>query len=165
MWLFPFHLTDKCALSCWGNNNLVCIAGSSKCHNIFAWCPELNSLGWFWMIPKCRQVWEAEAWNISQKWFSDNSSWFLLLGTKRFKWIVSMELGKGNIFDGWPNRKHPVPTGKPSGWRDQILSLWSGSTDSKILDYQRTNPREYQIVRTHKKETTWIEDPASPNHQ
>ena len=37
---------------------------------------------------------------------------------------------------------------------DQVLSLWSGSTDSKTLDYQRTNPREYQIVRTHTKETT-----------
>ena len=35
--------------------------------------------------------------------------------------------------------------------RDQTLSLWSGSTDSKTLDYQRTNPREYQIVRTHTK--------------
>ena len=31
--------------------------------------------------------------------------------------------------------------------RDQALSLWSGSTDSKTLDYRRTNPREYQIVR------------------
>ena len=29
----------------------------------------------------------------------------------------------------------------------------------------QNNPREYQIVRTHKKETTWIQDPASPNHQ
>ena len=37
--------------------------------------------------------------------------------------------------------------------RDQALSFWSGSTDSKVLDYQRTNPREYQIVRTHTKET------------
>ena len=36
----------------------------------------------------------------------------------------------------------------------QRSSLWSGSTDSKTLDYQRTNPREYQIVRTHTKETT-----------
>ena len=27
--------------------------------------------------------------------------------------------------------------------RDQALSLWSGSTDSKTLDYHRTNPREY----------------------
>ena len=49
--------------------------------------------------------------------------------------------------------------------RDQTLSLWSGSTDSKTLDNQRTNPREYQIVRTHTKEITWIQDPASPNHQ
>ena len=49
--------------------------------------------------------------------------------------------------------------------RDQALSLWSGKTDSKTLDYQRTNPRGYQIVRTHIKETTGIQDPASPNHQ
>ena len=35
--------------------------------------------------------------------------------------------------------------------RDQALSLWSGSTDSKTLDYQRTNPREYQIELTQRK--------------
>ena len=40
--------------------------------------------------------------------------------------------------------------------RNQALSLWSGSTHSKNLDYQRINPREYQIVRTHTKEyKTW----------
>ena len=49
--------------------------------------------------------------------------------------------------------------------RDQAPSLWSGSTDSKILDYQRTNPKDYKIVRTHTNETTWIQNPASPNHQ
>ena len=106
--------------------------------------------------------------------------------------------------------------------RDQAQSLWSGSNDSKTLDYRRTNPtattakslqlcptlcdptdgspsgslipgilqvrtlewvaisfssawkwkvkvkslsREYQIVRTNRKETTWIQDLASPNHQ
>ena len=49
--------------------------------------------------------------------------------------------------------------------RDQALSLWSGSTDSKTLEYQRANPRGYQIVRTHAKETTGIQNPASPNHQ
>ena len=38
--------------------------------------------------------------------------------------------------------------------RDQALSLWNGSTDPKPLDYWRTNPKEYQIVRTHTKETT-----------
>ena len=48
--------------------------------------------------------------------------------------------------------------------RDQSLSLWSGSTDCKTLDYQRINPREYQIVRTHKKETTWTQDLALLNH-
>ena len=37
---------------------------------------------------------------------------------------------------------------------EQVPSLWSGSTDSKTLDYQRTNPREYQIGRTHTRETT-----------
>ena len=47
---------------------------------------------------------------------------------------------------------------------DQALSLWSGSTDSKTLDYQRTNPREEQTVRTHTKETTGIQDLVSPNH-
>ena len=49
--------------------------------------------------------------------------------------------------------------------KDQALSLWSGSTDSKTLDYQRTNLRGYQIVRAYTKETTRIQDPASPNHQ
>ena len=45
---------------------------------------------------------------------------------------------------------------EPHKTRDQALSLWSGSTDSKTLDYWRTDPREYQIVRTHTKETTGI---------
>ena len=35
--------------------------------------------------------------------------------------------------------------------RDQALSLWRQSTDSKSLDYQRTNPREYQTVRAPKR--------------
>ena len=53
----------------------------------------------------------------------------------------------------------------PCKTRDQALSLWSGSTDSNTLDYQRTNLREYEIVRNHTKETSWIQDVASPNHQ
>ena len=44
-------------------------------------------------------------------------------------------------------------------------AFWSGSTDFKTLDYQRTNPREYEIVRTHTKETTLIQELASSNHQ
>ena len=50
---------------------------------------------------------------------------------------------------------------EPCKSRYQALSLWSWRTDSKTLDYQRTNPRGYQIVRTHTKETTWIKDPAT----
>ena len=50
-------------------------------------------------------------------------------------------------------------------YKDKTLNLWSEIIDSKTLDYHRTNPREYQILRTHTKETTWIQDPASPNHQ
>ena len=38
---------------------------------------------------------------------------------------------------------------------------WSGVP----LPSLELNPREYQIVRTHTKETTWIQDPASPYHQ
>ena len=49
--------------------------------------------------------------------------------------------------------------------KDQALSFWNGSTDSKSLVYQRANPREYQILRTYTKETTWIQDLASTNHQ
>ena len=37
---------------------------------------------------------------------------------------------------------------------DQALNLWSGSNDSKTIDYQRTNPSEYQIVRNPTMETT-----------
>ena len=50
-------------------------------------------------------------------------------------------------------------------WPGQALSLCSGRTDSKTLDYQRANSREYQTVRTHTNKTTWIKDPVSPNHQ
>ena len=35
--------------------------------------------------------------------------------------------------------------------RDQALTLWSGSTNSKTLDYQRTNHSEYQIELTQRK--------------
>ena len=58
-----------------------------------------------------------------------------------------------------------LPVGSSFLMRDQALSLWSGSTDSKTLDYQRVNPKEYQTVRTPMKEITCIQDQASPNHQ
>ena len=48
--------------------------------------------------------------------------------------------------------------------RDQALSLWSGSTDSKTLDYRKLTLGGYQIVRTNTEETAGIQDPASHNH-
>ena len=59
----------------------------------------------------------------------------------------------------WTTRTDPCKT------KNQALSLWSGDTEFKTLDYQRTNPKGYKIVRTHTKETAWIQGPASPNHQ
>ena len=55
----------------------------------------------------------------------------------------------------WNSSKGPfisseIPLGSLDlGWsleRDQSLSVWSGSTNSRTLDNQRTNPRECQIV-------------------
>ena len=43
---------------------------------------------------------------------------------------------------------------EPHKIQHQALSHWDGSSDSKNLDYQRTNPREYQIFRTHIKKTS-----------
>ena len=51
----------------------------------------------------------------------------------------------------------------PHSWPE--IKPWAFEWEhSKTLDYQRTNPRGYQIVRTHTKETTWIQDSASLNH-
>ena len=56
------------------------------------------------------------------------------------------------------SRQEYLTSGKeyiePHKTQDQALSPWSGSTDSKTLDYQITNPRDYQIVRTPTKQTT-----------
>ena len=71
----------------------------------------------------------------------------LLRGTCAVKMITGLET-KSWMLTFISSTKLLCDTG------DQALSLWSGSTDSKTLDYQRTNPREYQRVRTHTKETT-----------
>ena len=66
-----------------------------------------------------------------------------------------------------PTKYHNKPPAEsPFLARDQALSLWSGSADSKTLDYQRTpNPWEFQRARTPTKATTCAQDLASPNHQ
>ena len=64
------------------------------------------------------------------------------------------KITKKRLSDYTKSFQDDVPFSPKEG--DKALSLWSGSTDSNALDYQRTNPREYQIVRTHTKETTWM---------
>ena len=51
----------------------------------------------------------------------------------------------------------------------RLLCPW-GFPSKRVLEwgaiaFSGTNPMGYQIVRTHTKETTVIQDPASPNHQ
>ena len=45
--------------------------------------------------------------------------------------------------------------------RSSRQDYWSGLPFPSPL----SDPGEYQTMRTHTKETTWIQDPASPNHQ
>ena len=44
----------------------------------------------------------------------------------------------------WPAEKNTEPC---KNW-DQALCLWSGSTASQALDYQRTNPKEVSNSET-----------------
>ena len=99
--------------------------------------------------------WQQSGWTWSASLSMDTSG--IHLQTQKCMQNTSWEWT--GVPDQWKKIQRPTQT------RDQALSLWSGSTDSKTLDYQRTNPREYQIVRTHTKEATWIQDLASFNNQ
>ena len=50
----------------------------------------------------------------------------------------------------------PICSVEICDWQRSSPEPLEGSTDSKTLDYQRTNSWGYQIVRTHTKETTGI---------
>ena len=90
-----------------------------------------------------------------------NSSWFLLVATKRFKWIQfpwSLLQKKGNMFDvlSWWNifvQITQLAKQKTSCAHRRIVwmkrsSLGPLEWEHWFQDYQRTNPRDYQIVRT-----------------
>ena len=74
--------------------------------------------------------------------------------------LIAVDIGSKNIQEQDQFRIWAVPTAVSESstvlegilGRDQFLSLWSGITNYKTLDYQRTNPRKFQIVRTHTKE-------------
>ena len=67
-------------------------------------------------------------------------------GVRLFPWICQQYTFRYRNACRTPaeNRPEYLTTGKeyiePRKTRDQALSLWSGGTESKTLDYQRTNP-------------------------
>ena len=61
----------------------------------------------------------------------------------------------------WVNSRSWWWTGRP-GMLHSMVSERGRHNWGNELNWK---PREYQIVRTHTKETTWIQNPASPNHQ
>ena len=55
---------------------------------------------------------------------------------------------------------------RPHGLQpSRLLCPWDFSGKSKGVGCHCLLRRKYQIVTTHTKETTWIWDPASPDHQ
>ena len=96
----------------------------------------------------------------------DLSSWMHYRRTRwqrsRWTWSTCLSTDTSGIHiqtqkcmqnTSWEWRGVPDQWKRPTQTRDQVLSLWSGSTDFKTPDYKRTNPRENQIVRTYTKET------------
>ena len=53
---------------------------------------------------------------------------------------VLQEILKQNMFLTWNPAFKQLQTGNSFHEKDQSLRLWSGSTDSKTIGYQRTNP-------------------------
>ena len=145
---------------------------------------KLSSVFWMWVptVPSKEgaqgnrfwgTVWEHHP--ASPTYTLLGSAWIRRMGTiSQFQMLFSDRSDMRSRAEmgvcGWkiPKRNHNGTLAKPT-WQGSLKRSspqpLGGSTDSKTLDYQRTNPREYKRVRTHTKETSWIQDSASPNHQ
>ena len=86
-------------------------------------------------------AWGTLIWSAGSKAFACGALWVSKIGQSK------QEKDKGQEFQN-PCEKPPpeihFADSDQVSWRDKALSLWSGITDSKALDYQRTNPRSYQ---------------------
>ena len=79
----------------------------------------------------------------------------------------------------WSGLPFPSPMHESEKWKwsHSVVSMdcnlpgssIHGIFQARVLEWGAIafwiNPREYQIVRIHRKETTWIQDLASPNHK
>ena len=117
-----------------------------------------------WLSSKSPQIGEQDGGGVRWMWSTslsmDTSG--IHLQTKKCMQNTSCE--QTAVPDQW-KRIYQIRSIEPHKTRDQALSLWSGSNDSKTLDNQRTNTREYQIVKSPTKEITSKQDLASPNYQ
>ena len=140
------------------------------------WPPDVKN--WLiWKGPDAGKDWGQEEKRMTEDEMVGWHHWFNGHG---FGWTLGVDDRQGSLaccnswgrkesdtteWLNWTERHNKTLVEYSFLTRDQALRLWSGSTDSKTLDYQRINPREHQIVRAHTKETIWIQDPASLNHQ
>ena len=87
---------------------------------------------------------------------------FATLWTIAHQAFLSTEFSRQEKWSGLPfpsSEELPNPGIEPWSPALQVDSL------SFELQGSLANPREHQTMRIHTKETTWIQDPASPNHQ
>ena len=128
------------------------------CLSVFCWLFLLHQSFKCWKASKTNMPGEQDGGELAG-YVVHLSSWIHHKYTSRHRSACRTPAERGQEY--WIRGKEYI---QPWKTQDQALSLWSGSTGSKTLDYQRTNPREYQIVGTQTKETTGIQDPTSPNH-
>ena len=96
------------------------------------------------------------SWKVAWIWWLGAQQWSAGPGAKpwQYQWLQWQHQMSARLPVSWfPSLKirlYHQTISEIIHW-DQALSLWSGSTDSKTLNYQRTNTREYKIELTQRK--------------
>ena len=96
------------------------------------------------------------SWKVPWIWWVEAQQWSAGPGAKpwQYQWLQWQQQTSAQLHVFWfPSLRthlYHQTISEIIHW-DQALRLWSGSTDSKTVDYQTTNPREYQIELTQRK--------------